>query len=356
MRQLLIGSLLFLSMSDPALAGPLSLSTKRQLVRLNENLAGSVVDFTNNHRQDNRFWSETLNAKREMYVYLPPGYDPAVPYPIMIWLHGFIQDERNFLELAPLFDRAIVNGTLPPMIIAAPDGSISGDPSIFHAGSFYLNSRAGRYEDYLICDVWNFLNAQFAIRPEAEAHVLAGASMGGFAAFNLSIKHRDTFKVVVGIMPPINWRYSDCKGRYMANFDPNCYQLADRYRPHSTIGCFYHFIHVQQRHTIAPLFRGTRKEIAECISRENPLEMLDLYDIKGGDLSMFIGYGTHDEFNIDAQVESFLFFAKPRGIEPKVVRVVNGRHNSATGVMMLPDLAGWLEPLIRPYAPAPKCR
>ena len=37
-------------------------------------------------------------------------------------------------------------GRLPPMIIAAPDGTIQGRAAI-NAGSFYINSEAGRYGD-----------------------------------------------------------------------------------------------------------------------------------------------------------------------------------------------------------------
>ena len=79
------------------------------------------------------------------------------------------------------------------MIIATPDGSIRGAPSILNPGSFYLNTRAGRFEDYLIEDVWCFLVTNFSIRPERELHILAGASMGGFAAYNLGFKHSEQF-------------------------------------------------------------------------------------------------------------------------------------------------------------------
>src|SRR6202035_2451276 len=108
-----------------------------------------------------------------------------------------------------------------PFIIAAPDGSISGRASVFNGGSFFINSDAGRFEDWVATDVWNFVIQNFPIRPEREAHVIAGASMGGFGACNLGIKYRDRFHIVIGIMPALNLRYVDCHGRYFAPFDPN---------------------------------------------------------------------------------------------------------------------------------------
>ncbi len=351
MRRSCLSILLVTMTVSCARAGTFTISTKNQIVRLNGKMCGCVVDFTANHCRDNRFWSDALCHKREMYVYLPPGYDPAERYPIMIWMHGFIQDEKNFLDLAPIFDKAIACGQLPPMIIACPDGSIGGRPSVLQAGSFYINSEAGRFEDYMIVDVWNFLNSNFSIRPEPEAHVLAGGSMGGFGAYNLAIKHRDCFKVVAGFLPPLNMRYADCHGRYMSKFDPDCVGIQERYRPHATIGCFFGVVHIQEKHLIDPLFGKERQAAVFSIARENPMEMLDAYGVKPTDLSMFIGYGGRDEFNLAAQVESFLDFAKKRGFEPYVVYDPKGRHNTETGIKMMPEFAAWITPLIKNYAP-----
>ena len=139
-----------------------------------------LIDLTHNHRHDNRIYSESLCTKRDLYVYLPPCYDPAKQYPVMIYLHAVAQDEIGFLRLVPLIDRAIACGKLPPMIVAAPDGTIHGGPVPWNGGSFYVNSRAGRFEDYIVQDVWNFVKANFSVRPEREYHILSGASMGGF--------------------------------------------------------------------------------------------------------------------------------------------------------------------------------
>src|SRR5258708_37578964 len=66
--------------------------------QLNARLAGHVDDYTTNHGPDNRIESPSLGQKRDIYVYVPPGYDPAKRYPLMIWLHGLSQDEQSFLE------------------------------------------------------------------------------------------------------------------------------------------------------------------------------------------------------------------------------------------------------------------
>src|SRR5438309_2333564 len=62
------------------------------LRQLNGQLAGRVDDYTANHGQDNRLWAASLGQKRDVYVYVPPGYDAAKRYPLVIWLHGLAQD------------------------------------------------------------------------------------------------------------------------------------------------------------------------------------------------------------------------------------------------------------------------
>ena len=156
-----------------------------------------------------------------MYVYTPPNYDPGLCYPVMLWMHGFGEDEQSFLtSVVPMLDAAIASGKLPPLIAVAPDGSLHGEPLANEAGSFFLDSKAGSFETFLLEEVWDFVCHNFSIRSEREAHILGGVSMGGFSAFNLGIKHKQAFGVVVGIFPPVNLRWMGKDGDYFANFNP----------------------------------------------------------------------------------------------------------------------------------------
>jgi len=220
------------------------------------------------------------------------------------------------------------------------------------AGSFYANSKAGNFEDYLIDDVWNFLLAHYPIRPEPEAHVLVGLSMGGGAAFNKAIKYPELFRVAIGVFPPLNLRWEDCHGRYMANFDPDCWGWrTDFNRPHSVVGRFYGVITIRLGQVMGPLYGRRNPDTARLVSPENPIEMLDLYDVRPGQLEMYVAYAGRDQFNIDAQVESFLYVAKRRGLEVGVGYEPNGRHDRTTAFKLLPGVLDWLAPRLAPYAP-----
>ena len=166
------------------------------LRQLNGQLAGRIDDYTARHGSDNRIDSPSLGQRRGVYVYVPPGYDPAKRYPLVVWLHGLNQDETSFLEVAPAFDRAMVAGRLPKFVAVCPDGTANGRTGLREPPTLYLNSPLGRFEDFVTLDVWNHVVTHYSIRPERQAHALTGASMGAFGAYNLGIKHKDDFGVL----------------------------------------------------------------------------------------------------------------------------------------------------------------
>ena len=354
MRALRIGAALAVwGWNSAAAAGPLPFLHRGELEGVSRHIQGQIVDYTHNHGSDRRIWSAALCQKRDLYVYLPPGFDPQQQYPFILWLHGFTQDEQSFLDfIAEPVDRAIVCGQLPPVIIAVPDGSLSGESSFMSAGSFFMNSNAGRFEDFVMQDVWNFVMENFPIRPEREAHVIAGVSMGGGAAYNLAIKYRERFKTVVGIFPPVNLRWLDCHCKYMRKFDPGCWGWRTDYsHGHEVVGRFYVIITVRLKQVLDDLYdRGAQTAIQ--ISLENPIEMIDRLALREGELNMYIGYGGRDQFNIDAQVESFLYRARQRGLTIAVDYDPKGKHDAPTALRLFPCTIRWLAPLIAAYAPA----
>ncbi len=314
-------------------------------------LAGTLLDYTDDHGCDRRLYSPSLCEKRDLYVYLPPGYDPEQQYPIMIWLHGALQDEQDFLTILKPLDRGMACGEVPRMIMAAPDGSLTGDPGFFTAGSFFLNSAAGRFQDYILGDVWGFVQQHFPIRPERQAHILAGASMGGFGVFNLGFKARTHFGGLVGIFPAINVRYDDRNGGYFANFNPRTFRFREEVSLCMPVARFGP-ITVRQSNLIRPLFISRdQRAIRGVLADENPTEMLNTYQIQPNEFAIFLAYGCRDQFNIDAQVESFIHFARRRGILSTLVVAPRGAHNTKTGLSFYPGLACWLRQHLTAYAP-----
>lgn len=323
-----------------------------RVVLVNQMISGKVVDHTANHGKDNRIYSCALQQKRDLYIYLPPCYDPCKRYPMAMFLHGFRYDEFNFLTdgVIPL-DRAITEGKLPPMIIVAPDGSPAGIDCLFTAGSFYLNSKLGNFEDFIVNDVYDFVMKNFSVRPEPEAHAFFGLSMGGFGAARFVMKYPEKFKVAAMLFPPLNMRWLSCRGKYMDKFDPCCWCWRNEVgRGREVVGDFG-YVKVRLRHLIYPLYGRNNPDTVELVSHDNPIEMLDRLDIKPGHGEFYIGYGGKDQFNIDTQINSFLFRAKQRGIEVTTEFLPDGKHDPRTAKRLMPGLIQWLGPRLEPYSP-----
>jgi S-formylglutathione hydrolase FrmB len=325
---------------------------REALEEINRRLQGQVVDHTDNHGVDRRIWSAALQEKRALYIYLPPGFNPHQRYPFMIWLHGFAQNERSFIEyVVDDLDAAMVAGKMPPMIVAAPDGSLTRNPLRISAGSFFLNTQAGAFEDFVMVDVWNFVVERYRLRPEREAHVLAGVSMGGGAAYTLAMKHRDRVKVVLGILPPLNTRWLDCHCRYMAPFVPSCWGWrTDFSNPYEVVGRFYCVITIRLKDVLDGLYSGG-PETAALVSQDNPIELIDRTGLREGELAMYVGYGGRDQFNLAAQVESFLYRARQRGLTVTVAYDPKGKHDYATAQEFYPSVTQWLTSQLASYSP-----
>ena len=319
----------------PVLLGP------AQLARVNSRLSGQLVAYDRHCLADRRIWSTALNEHRRMLVYLPPGYDCRKKYPLALFLHGAAQDERFFLQaLAIPFDKAIASGKLPPVIIAAPDGSILRHGGLIDVASFWTDSKAGNFEQFAMRDVWDFMHRNYPIRPGRESHALIGVSMGGCAAMTLGIKHRDRVRMVLAVSPLLNVRYSDCRGVYRSSFDPDCVGFQTVYDSRTVLGRRRLFT-LRNKNLYCPIF-GAGPAAIEGMSRINPLEVMVRENLKPGEMELYVGYGAKDEFNVAAQVQSFAYVAKQRGIELTVDRDPTGGHDVGTGLRLLPHMAEWV--------------
>jgi len=139
-------------------------------------------------------------ATRDLYVYLPPGYDDdsARRYAVVYCLTGFTGRGQMLLNTQPFtpglqerMDALINRGAITEMIVVMPDCFTR------LGGSQYINSTAtGRYEDYLIEEIVPFVDARFRTLAEAGARALMGKSSGGYGALVQGMRHADVFGLV----------------------------------------------------------------------------------------------------------------------------------------------------------------
>ena len=133
-------------------------------------------------------------TERDLYVYLPPGYDASKRYPTLLGVVGFTGTGGMLFNVDPLsenlqtrLDRLIGAGACPPVIVAAPDCFTRV------GGNQYINSTAtGRYEDYLLQEIVPFVEKTYSTRSWG----VFGKSSGGYGSMLLGMRHPEVFKAI----------------------------------------------------------------------------------------------------------------------------------------------------------------
>jgi len=134
--------------------------------------------------------SSTILGRSVHYtVYLPADYDISQrSYPVVYLLHGFTDDNTGWLQFGEInryADKAIADGTIPPMIIIMPNAD----------SSWYINSYDGKenYEDFFIKELMPFVEKKYRIKAEKKYRGVAGLSMGGYGTLIYALKYPQLF-------------------------------------------------------------------------------------------------------------------------------------------------------------------
>lgn len=134
-----------------------------------------------------RFPSVFLEDERDIFVMLPPGYDPSVRYPVLYVHDGNESITRGAYHLEAL--GAMQEATCQPVIlvfVALP---------VQHVRNYQYVHGEGypRYARFLAHEVAPFIDAHFSTRAQADARGVIGASLGGACSFYVALQHPDVF-------------------------------------------------------------------------------------------------------------------------------------------------------------------
>jgi S-formylglutathione hydrolase FrmB len=323
------------------------------LDRLNRRLEGRIVDHTANHGQDRRICSPILGMKRDLYVYLPPNYNPNLAYPMVLYLHTAQIDEHTLLGpgIIETVDAMIARGEFPPAIIACPDGTYEGVNRISAHHSLYVNGLGGRFEDHLVQEVIPFVMNTYSVRPEREAHAILGTSAGGYGGMGLALKHRELFATIATLGGPLNMRYDNAQGRYLDDFDPATYRWKTTYNPNEIAASYYcGLTHSRAKKYIQPVY-GQGEDVIAGLKRDNPADLLFTTDLQPGELAIYANYPGRDNWNFDAQDQSFAWLAAQKGVDVTLVKVPKAQHSLRYFRSQQRPAYLWLAPHLLPPVP-----
>jgi S-formylglutathione hydrolase FrmB len=144
----------------------------------------------------------------------------SAEYPTLYLLHGYggTNDyyQRLFL-VQDILDEMIADGEIMPMLVITPDCNTE------FGGSFYTNSALittitaagdtviisfdGRFEDFMVNDLIDYVNTQFNADTLSSMRAIGGHSMGGYGAMKLAMKHPDIYGSASSMSAPLTFGY-----------------------------------------------------------------------------------------------------------------------------------------------------
>ena len=123
-------------------------------------------------------------------------------------------------------------------------------------------------------------------------------------------------------------RYDNIQGRYGDDFDPATYYREEtEYDPDLVIARYYFgLLRRRVRQFLEPVY-GSGPDMIARIARDNPADLLFSTGLQPGELALYVNYPGRDNYNFDAQAQSFAWLAAQRGIAVELADIPTGRHN-----------------------------
>ena len=123
------------------------------------------------------------SGSRELRIYLPPGYNEVLSYPVIYGQDG--EDLFNFGRIATLANKLIIDGDLEPFIIVGVDVDKKVRTSEY-------SPDGARHEDYIRFfaeELLPFVEERYPVRRERQERLLIGDSLGGTVSLHLALRY-----------------------------------------------------------------------------------------------------------------------------------------------------------------------
>ncbi len=213
----------------------LKVGTRKQRVTLtvarwaDQNTEPAQHTLVGNIRYLRAVSSRFLPRKRDIIVWLPPGYDenPKRRYPVF-----YMHDGQNLMDVATAYSGAewrvdeaatqlVQAGEVEPLIIVGVYNTEDRFDEYTHVkdnGEFaeFGGGKADAYGRFLVEELKPMIDRTFRTKPGPEATGLGGSSLGGLVTMHLGIKYPQVFRRLAVVSPSVFWANKDIVARVKA--------------------------------------------------------------------------------------------------------------------------------------------
>ena len=151
---------------------------------------------------EHAYFSKSLDMKRRLHVYTPPGYEKnSQRYPVLYLFHGAGDNDATWTAHGRaqfIADNLLAEHKTKPMIIIMPDGhAYSGNPT--QVSSNLMARNVERFRDDLLQDVMPWIESVYRVKAGRNNRAIIGLSMGGGQSLAIGLKRHDLFGWVGGM-------------------------------------------------------------------------------------------------------------------------------------------------------------
>ncbi len=143
------------------------------------------------------YYSEVVGADRECFVFLPPGYDETVEYPVIYMIHGFGCTGGQWvnMNIRSYFSTMIGRGEVPPFIAVIPsvvpkDGIQDKTTSAEKIQAYTM------FEEEFTKDLEPYIIENYSVSTKPENTGICGLSMGGAEALTIGFDLKSHFNYI----------------------------------------------------------------------------------------------------------------------------------------------------------------
>lgn len=137
--------------------------------------------------------SSHLNETRHFKIYLPPGYNELLTYPVLYCQDG--DDFFNYGRTATHMTRLILDEGLEPALIVG----VEVDKTQRNEEYAPEGDRFDAYCRFFAEELVPYVEAHYPARAEREARIIAGDSLGGTVSLHTALSYPETFNRVLSL-------------------------------------------------------------------------------------------------------------------------------------------------------------
>jgi S-formylglutathione hydrolase FrmB len=149
-------------------------------------ISGLISALAQSKPIEDSLYTASLQHVTRFRVCLPSLDGGSGRYPVLLLLHGFSGNFRNWTDQANVQKYA----GLDSVVIVTPDGD----------NSWYVNSftdTSARFEDAYVNELLPYVNRKYPVDDRFVG--IAGMSMGGYGALTIGLRHPDRFRFIGAI-------------------------------------------------------------------------------------------------------------------------------------------------------------